>query len=77
MGVWCCGFGVLAESRVCHEVCHYEVQSGFSGWCAFACLSAGFCWLFKCGSVRVVKGVWFWRHKKRARNQLQKVGKPK
>ena len=38
------------------------VQSGFS-WV---------CWLFKCGSVRVVKGVWIWRHKKRARNQLQK-----
>ena len=48
------------------------VQSGFGGWCAFACMSAGFCWLFK-----VVKGVWIWRHKKRARNQPQKVGKPK
>ena len=42
------------------------VQSGFGGWCAFACMSAGFCWWFKCGSVWVVKDVWSWRHKKRA-----------
>ena len=35
-------------------------------------MSAGFCWLFKCGSVRVVKGVWIWRHKKRARKSIPK-----
>ena len=73
----CCGFGVFGSvswSVVCVIM---WVQSGFGGWCAFACMSVGFCWLFKCGSVWVVKGVWIWRHKKRARNQLQKVGKPK
>ena len=70
--VWCvvvstfCG----SESRVCHGVWVCDilwVQSGF------VCLrvSAGFCWLFKCES-RVVKGVWIWRDKKRARNQPQK-----
>ena len=72
MGVlWFWRFGSVSWSVVCVIM---WVQSGFGGWCAFACLSAGFCWLFKCGSVWVAKGVWIWRHKKRARNQLQKVG---
>ena len=42
---------------------------------AFACMSAGFCWLFKCGSVWVVKGVWIWRHKKKARNSARKIAR--
>ena len=44
---WVCGVVVSAfwQRVVCVMVCVVMwVQSGFSGWCAFACLSAGFCW---------------------------------
>ena len=39
-------------------------------WVVCICVYVGWVLLV----VRVVKGVWIWRHKKRARNQLQKVG---
>ena len=72
MGVVCCGFDVLWVRKSCVSwsvgVCYFV---GAKWLRVFACMSAGFCWLFKCGS-RVMKGVWIWRDKKRARNQPQK-----
>ena len=53
-------FGVLAKLYVlwsvwCVSLCGCKVA--FCGWCAFVCMSDGFCWLFKCGSVWVVRCV--------------------
>ena len=71
-GVVCCGFGVCgSESRVCHGVSSLYVGAN-SGCCAFACVSAGFCWLFKCGSVRVVKGVWILETQKEGKKSIPK-----
>ena len=73
MGVVCCGFDVLWVRKSCVlwsvGVCHFV---GAKWLCVFACMSAGFCWLFKCGSMRVVKGVWIWKDKKEGKNQPQK-----
>ena len=42
-------------------------------WAVCVCVHVGWVLrLFKCGSVRVVKGVWIWRHKKRARKSIPK-----
>ena len=57
---------------VCVCVFIYVGAKWLGGWCVFACMSAGFCWLFKCGSVRVVKGVWILETQKKGKKSIPK-----
>ena len=56
----------------CGCVFIYVGAKWLGGWCVFACMSAGFCWLFKCGSVRVVKGVWILETQKKGKKSIPK-----